>query len=80
MILVTRLRVASNPSRGWQAKKKAHLCAASIIRAMPETEKPPAMRVDNYFRVGRKQNDKPGYVVDVHLSSLTVASKLQQPT
>ena len=41
----TRLRVASNPTRGWQANKKTHLCVASGIRAMPETEKPPAMRV-----------------------------------
>ena len=45
---MTRLRVASNPTRGWQAKKKTHLCVASGIRAMPEKEKPPAMRVDNY--------------------------------
>lgn len=44
----TRLRVASNPTRGWQANKKTHLCVASGIRAMPETEKPPAMRVDIY--------------------------------
>ena len=41
----TRLRVESNPTRGWQANKKTHLCVASGIRAMPETEKPPAMRV-----------------------------------
>ncbi len=46
----TRLRVASNPTRGWQANKKTHLCVASGIRAMPETEKPPAMRVDIYFQ------------------------------
>ena len=26
-----------------------HLCMASSIRAMPEKEKPPAMRVDLYF-------------------------------
>ena len=45
----TRLRVASNPTRGWQANKKTHLCVASGIRAMPETEKPPAMRVDIYL-------------------------------
>ena len=31
----------------WQAFY-AHLCAASIIRAMPETEIPPAMRGDLY--------------------------------
>ena len=31
----------------WQAFY-AHLCAASIIRAMPETEIPPAMRGDHY--------------------------------
>lgn len=47
----TRLRVASNPTRGWQANKKTHLCVASGIRAMPETEKPPAMRVDIYLIV-----------------------------
>ena len=46
----TRLRVESNPTRGWQANKKTHLCVASGIRAMPETEKPPAMRVDIYFQ------------------------------
>ena len=46
---MTRLRVASNPTRGWQAQKKTHLCVASGIRAMPETEKPPAMRVDIYL-------------------------------
>ena len=45
----TRLRVASNPTRGWQANKKAHLCAVCNIRAMPETEKPPAMRVNIYL-------------------------------
>lgn len=49
---MTRLRVASNPTRGWQAKKKTHLCVASGIRAMPEKEKPPAMRVDNYSIIG----------------------------
>ena len=27
--------------RGWQTNKKAHLCAAGSIRAMPETEIPP---------------------------------------
>ena len=32
----------------WQAFY-AHLCAASIIRAMPETEIPPAMRGDLYL-------------------------------
>lgn len=49
---MTRLRVAGNPTRGWQAKKKTHLCVASSIRAMPEKEKPPAMRVDNYCSIG----------------------------
>ena len=35
------------------------MCAASSIRAMPEKEKPPAMRVDNYyiFRVYRVSLD-----------------------
>ena len=32
----------------WQAFY-AHLCAASIIRAMPETEIPPAMRGELYL-------------------------------
>ena len=32
----------------WQAFY-AHLCAASSIRAMPETEIPPAMRGDVYL-------------------------------
>ena len=32
----------------WQAFY-AHLCAASIIRAMPETEIPPAMRGGGIF-------------------------------
>ena len=35
--------------QGWQANPKTHLCEASSIRAMPETEKPPAMRGDIYF-------------------------------
>jgi len=30
------------------------LCAASNIRALPETEKPPAMRVDIYYFVPNK--------------------------
>ena len=34
----------------WLAgQSKAHLCAASSIRAMPEKEIPPAMRVDFYY-------------------------------
>lgn len=48
MIRETRLRVASNHTHGWQANEKTHLCVASGIRAMPEKEKPPAMRVDDY--------------------------------
>ena len=36
----------------WQAFY-AHLCAASIIRAMPETEIPPAMRGDLYCNTYR---------------------------
>ena len=35
--------------QGWQANPKTHLCEASSIRAMPETEKPPAMRGDIYY-------------------------------
>ena len=43
----------------WQAFY-AHLCAASIIRAMPETEIPPAMRGDLYslpasYSAGRRR-------------------------
>ena len=34
----------------WQAFY-AHLCAASIIRAMPETEIPPAMRGGSLFAI-----------------------------
>ena len=30
-------------------QQKTHLCVACSIRAMPETEIPPAMRVDYYF-------------------------------
>ena len=30
-----------------------HLCMASSIRAMPEKEKPPAMRVDLYLLLGQ---------------------------
>ena len=34
---------------GWQANKK-RTCASPVVgRAMPENEKPPAMRVDNYY-------------------------------
>ena len=39
----------------WQAFY-AHLCAASIIRAMPETEIPPAMRGDLYYLHGARGN------------------------
>ena len=42
----------------WQAFY-AHLCAASIIRAMPETEIPPAMRGGSLLRQGRRQNGQP---------------------
>lgn len=35
--------------QGWQANENTHLWVASSIRAMPENEKPPAMRVDNYY-------------------------------
>jgi len=35
------------------------LCVASGIRAMPEKEKPPAMRVDDYFDWRRRA--KPGF-------------------
>ena len=55
MIRGTRLRVASNPMRGWQANKKTHLCVASSIRAMPETEISPALPGDIYSNVV-KQN------------------------
>ena len=44
------------PVYGWQVtiawlagQSKAHLSAASSIRAMPETEIPPVSRGDNYF-------------------------------
>ena len=33
-----------------------HLCMASIIRAMPEKEKPPAMRVDLYCVLLRRDD------------------------
>ncbi|MBQ8883543.1 MAG: hypothetical protein IJ031_02975 [Oscillospiraceae bacterium] len=33
----------------WQVNPKAHLCAASRARVIPENEIPPAMRVDFYF-------------------------------
>ena len=58
----TRLRVTSNPTRGWQANKKTHLCVASGIRAMPETEKPPAMRVDIYYDLLRNSLKAVGVV------------------
>ena len=35
-----------------------HLCMASSIRAMPEKEKPPAMRVDLYFAFNCPFRDK----------------------
>ena len=39
----------SKQSCAWLAgQKTTHLCVAGGIRAMPENEKPPAMRVDNY--------------------------------
>ena len=45
----------------WQAFY-AHLCAASIIRAMPETEIPPAMRGDLYCSYSIFDTDKLEFV------------------
>jgi len=40
--------------RGWQANKK-RTCAPPVSgRAMPENEKPPAMRVDIYLKKNKK--------------------------
>ena len=47
----TRLRVATDPKRGWQANKQCIYATARTIRAMPEKEKPPAVRVDDYYFV-----------------------------
>ena len=33
---------------GWQAKNKRTCALPVVVRAMPENEKPPAMRVDIY--------------------------------
>ena len=46
--------MAGKTKRGWQAKKKTHLWVASSIRAMPEKEKPPAMRVDIYSPIKKR--------------------------
>ena len=35
------------------------------------------MHYGDFFR---EQNDKPGYVVNVHLSSTIVANRIKQPT
>ena len=43
-----RLRVASTNCMAGRPIK-AHLCVAGNIRAIPETEIPPAMRVDFYY-------------------------------
>ena len=43
---------------GWQAKKKTHLCVASSIRAMPETEIPPVLRGDIYLASATKKDAK----------------------
>ena len=48
----------------WQAFY-AHLCAASIIRAMPETEIPPAMRGDSYCIRNGSMVDKNGEADEV---------------
>ena len=48
MTHATRLRVADNPMRGWQAPY-AHVWAANNMRAMPENEIPPASPGDHYF-------------------------------
>nr|DAY87595.1 MAG TPA: hypothetical protein [Caudoviricetes sp.] len=34
------------------------MCVASGIRAMPEKEKPPAMRVDDYYTLLQEVNTK----------------------
>lgn len=47
---MTRLRVARNKRMTLQVNNLTHLCVASGIRAMPENEIPPAMRVDHYYK------------------------------
>ncbi|MBQ8813631.1 MAG: hypothetical protein IJZ85_03940, partial [Lachnospiraceae bacterium] len=37
----TRLRVASNQTRGWQAKRKTHLCVASREGLCPKKKNRP---------------------------------------
>jgi len=48
-------RVASNNSM-LAGKSKTHLCTASIIRAMPETEIPPVIRGDIYYSANTSRN------------------------
>ena len=56
----------------WQAFY-AHLCAASIIRAMPETEIPPAMRGDLYYTVQLSRSN--GFAHSASLASLSSLSR-----
>ena len=58
----------------WQAFY-AHLCAASIIRAMPETEIPPAMRGDLYCVLSHSY----GSISDQKLSPLAGDSSQARP-
>ena len=43
-----RLRVADNKCMAGRPTKR-HLCQTSCVRAMPENEKTPTMRVDSYY-------------------------------
>ena len=50
------LRVASNNDAVTGRSLHTHLWVACNIRAMPENEKPPAMRVDIYYIDGHELN------------------------
>ena len=54
---------------GWQANHKTHLCVACNIRAMPENEKPPALRVDIYS-FNANQNSVESIVTDTAGNSI----------
>ena len=41
---------------GWQANKKRTCAQPVVFRAMPENEKPPAMRADSYYSTQRKND------------------------
>ena len=57
---------------GWQANKKRTCAQPVVFRAMPENEKPPAMRADSYcIRKPRHSGGVPFWLLPMHIDRKT---------